>query len=80
MGKQTVNGKDFYLIFILAKNIMNTGNCGCAVSNIGIKNCDNLETINYNGSTYYGVWISAICKQDGVTCPADGKSIVYSAS
>ena len=80
MGKQTVNGKDFYLIFILDENIMKTGNLGCAVSNIGIKNCDNLETINYNGSTYYGVWISAICKQDGVTCPADGKSIVYSAS
>ncbi len=76
MGEKTINGKDFYLIFILDKYINKTGHYGCAY--YGMSTCNDLETINYNDNTYYGVWISVICEtDDGKTCPADKISIKF---
>ena len=75
MGKQTVNGKDFYLIFILESSINKLSSYGCARD--GMSTCNDLETISYNGYTYYGVWLSAVCETNvETTCPANKISII----
>lgn len=73
LGVKTVGNYKFYLVFIQDTYLNKTGSWGCARE--GMEYCNDLETISYNNSTYYGVWLKATCVQDGKTCPASGKSI-----